>query len=149
MDCCKIFIIQCFDPSLEIIQGCEPQKFLCDHCNEAFVFFCIFEKSGKKRQWPEVYDLCHTLLKRVRFAHVRVCFHSRNVQKRATKSDTSGHCLGKNEATDLAVSQLRGSTIIAIISAHVLGPHMWASMGPGQCSSSSNLLKTVGVGWSC
>ena len=35
---------------------------------------------------------------------------------------------GKNEATDLAVSQLRGSTI-AIISAHVPGQHMWASAG--------------------
>ena len=30
---------------------------------------------------------------RVRFSHVRVLFDSRNVQKRATKSDTSGHCL--------------------------------------------------------
>ena len=30
------------------------------------------------RQWPEVYDSCHTFL---------------HVQKRATKSDTSGHCL--------------------------------------------------------
>ena len=56
---------------------------------EAFVFFCIFEKSGI------------------------------------------------NEATDLAVSQLRGSTI-AIISAHVPGQHMWASAGPsGQGPSSS------------
>ena len=73
------------------------------------------------RQWPKVYDLCHTflyvarvkthtdmreshanacdsrmsvcVLKRVRFSHVRVCFDSPNVQKRATKSDTSGHCL--------------------------------------------------------
>ena len=33
---------------------------------------------------------------------------------------------GKNQATDLTVGQLRGSTI-AIISAHVPGPHMWAS----------------------
>ena len=45
------------------------------------------------RQWPEVYDLCNTFLKRVRFSHGRVLFDSRNVQKRATKSDTSGHCL--------------------------------------------------------
>ena len=39
---------------------------------------------------------------------------------------------GKNEATDLAVSQLQGS----IISAHVPGPHMWASAGHGLSSSS-------------
>ena len=30
---------------------------------------------------------------RVQFSHVRVFSDSRNVQKRATKSDTSGHCL--------------------------------------------------------
>ena len=29
----------------------------------------------------------------VRFSHVRVFSDLRNVQKRATKSDTSGHCL--------------------------------------------------------
>ena len=61
------------------------------------------------RQWPEVYDLCHTFLhivrvrkhtnmrelhaKRVQCSHVRVFSDSRNVQKSATKSDTSGHCL--------------------------------------------------------
>ena len=46
------------------------------------------------RQWPEVYDLCHTShAKRVRFSHVRVFSDSRNVQKCATKSDTLGHCL--------------------------------------------------------
>ena len=37
---------------------------------------------------------------------------------------------GKNKAIDLAVSQIRGSTS-AIISAHVPGQHMWASVGPG------------------
>ena len=41
------------------------------------------------------------------------------------------------EATDLAVSQLRGSTN-AIISAHVPGQHMWASAGPGPSTSSPN-----------
>ena len=37
----------------------------------------------------------HTFLrsKRVQFSHVRVISDSRNVQKRATESDTSGHCL--------------------------------------------------------
>ena len=44
---------------------------------------------------------------------------------------------GKTEATDLAVSQLRGTTI-AIISAHVPGQHIWASAGPGLSSSSPN-----------
>ena len=43
------------------------------------------------RQWPEVYDLCHT--KRVLFSHVSVFSDYHNVQKRATISDTSGHCL--------------------------------------------------------
>ena len=50
----------------------------------------------RTRQWPEVYNLCHTFLhvaKRVRFSHGRVFSDSRNVQKQATKSDTSGHCL--------------------------------------------------------
>ena len=31
-------------------------------------------------------------VRRVRFSHVRVFSDSRNVQKHATKSDTSGHC---------------------------------------------------------
>ena len=34
---------------------------------------------------------------RVQFSHVRVFSDSRNVQKRATKSDTSGHCLAPAE----------------------------------------------------
>ena len=50
---------------------------------------------------------------------------------------------GKNEATDLAVSQLRGSTI-AIISAHVPGQHMWASAGQGPSSSSPKQCKLDG-----
>ena len=37
----------------------------------------------------------------------------------------------------------RGSTI-AIISAHVPGPHMWASAGPGQSSSTPKQWKTDG-----
>ena len=36
--------------------------------------------------------------KRVQFSHVRVFSDSRNVQKRATKSDTSGHCLAGSKA---------------------------------------------------
>ena len=48
---------------------------------------------------------------------------------------------GINEATDLAVSQLRGSTI-AIISAHVPGPPMWESAGPGPSSSSPKQWKS-------
>ena len=89
--------------------------------------------TSSSRQWPEVYDLCHTFLhiarvrkhtdmrelhakhtdmrelhakrvqlKRVQFSHVRVFSDSRNVQKRATKSDTSGHCLD----TSLLISTL-------------------------------------------
>ena len=39
-------------------------------------------------------DMRETHAKLVCFSHVRVFFYSCNVQKRATKSDTSGHCLG-------------------------------------------------------
>ena len=49
----------------------------------------------------------------------------------------------ENEATDLAVSQLRCSTI-AIISAHVPGQHMWASAGQGPSSSSPKQWKLDG-----
>ena len=54
------------------------------------------------RQWSKVYDLCHTFLHivlvrkhtfSVQFSHGRVFSDSHNVQKRLTKSDTSGHCL--------------------------------------------------------
>ena len=47
------------------------------------------------------------------------------------------------QATDLEVSQPRGSTI-AIISAHVPGQHMWASAGPGPSSSSPKQCKSDG-----
>ena len=50
---------------------------------------------------------------------------------------------GKNEATDLAVSQLQGSTV-PIISAHVPGQHMWASVGPGPSPSSPKQWKSDG-----
>ena len=50
---------------------------------------------------------------------------------------------GKNETTDLAVSQLRGSAI-AIISAHVPGQHMWSSAGQGLSSSSPKQCKSDG-----
>ena len=49
----------------------------------------------------------------------------------------------KKEATDLAVSQLRGSAI-AVISAHVPSQHMWASAGPGLSSSSPKQWKSDG-----
>ena len=44
------------------------------------------------------YMICVTLFWtfRVRFSYGSVLFDSRNVQKRATKSDTSGHCLVYN-----------------------------------------------------
>ena len=46
------------------------------------------------RQWPEVSDfVARFCSKRVQFSHVRVFSDSRNVQKRATKTDTSGHCI--------------------------------------------------------
>ena len=51
----------------------------------------------------------------------------------------------KNEATDLEVSQLLGSTI-AIISAHhdVPSPHTWASAGQGPSSRSLKPCKSDG-----
>ena len=51
---------------------------------------------------------------------------------------------GKNEATDLAFSQLQGSTIV-IISAHVPGQHMWTRAGPGLSSSSPKQCKSDGL----
>ena len=52
---------------------------------------------------------------------------------------------GINEATDHQVSQLRGFTI-AIISAHVPGPHIVGECWPGPEFKFS---KTVEVGWKC
>ena len=40
--------------------------------------------------------------KRVRFLHGRVLFDSRNAQKCATKSDTSGHCLALSTAKKIS-----------------------------------------------
>ena len=56
------------------------------------IFFLFALGSGPR------YMICVTLFctlreKSVRFSHVRVFSDSRNVQKRATKSDTSGNCL--------------------------------------------------------
>ena len=48
---------------------------------------------------------------------------------------------GKNEATDLTVSQLRGTTI-ATISAHVPSLLMWVSLGSGPSSSSRQQWKS-------
>ena len=56
------------------------------------------KKKKYSRQWPEVYDLCHTFLHVARVRkHTAMrelhAFDSRNVHKHATKFDTSGHCL--------------------------------------------------------
>ena len=53
------------------------------------------ELHAKRVQFSHVRELQFRELhaKLVRFSHVRVFSGSRNVQKRATKSDTSGHCL--------------------------------------------------------
>ena len=73
--------------------------------------------------------------------------HSQNCLKWQAMSETcidwtsqpGAYCIfqksGKHQATDLAVSQLRGS-IITTISAHVPGPHMWVSAGAGPSSTS-------------
>ena len=50
---------------------------------------------------------------------------------------------GTNKATDMVVSHLLGS-IIAIISAHVPGQHIWASVGQGLSSSSPKQWKSDG-----
>ena len=77
-------------------------------------------KCVQTRQWPQVYDLSHFSARcaspktygdpriaresRIavgfftRFSHRRRFFDSRNVQNRATKSDTSGHCLVQTNA---------------------------------------------------
>ena len=43
--------------------------------------------------WSENTAMLESHAFRVRFSHGRMLFDSRNVQKRATKSDTSGHCV--------------------------------------------------------
>ena len=54
------------------------------------------------RQWPKIYDLCHTFLdvaSQTTHCHARmvVCYLTKidlcNAKKRVTKSDTLGHCL--------------------------------------------------------
>ena len=52
--------------------------------------FC--KKVGDCRQWPKVYDLCHTQTRAI--LACPCVFWLENVQKCATISDTSGHCLG-------------------------------------------------------
>ena len=62
-----------------------------------FQFICIWLFFLLSRQWPEVYDLCHTFLhlresknllpweNRVRLSHGSRCFYLHNVQKRETQ----------------------------------------------------------------
>ena len=52
------------------------------------------KKSVGFRQWPEVYDLCHTFCTLRETQRVRKHTDMRELHaKRATKSDTSSHCL--------------------------------------------------------
>ena len=59
--------------------------------------FCTLRKSENTRTCENCTRFaCNSLMSvcfRVQFSHVRVFSDSRNVQKRATKSHTSGHCL--------------------------------------------------------
>ena len=55
--------------------------------------------------------------KHVQFSHVRVFSDSRNVQKRATKSDTSGHCLVETESCQTSFNFLpQGQQLLKIAS---------------------------------
>ena len=48
----------------------------------------------------KTHGLGHVHVFRVRFVHILVLFDLRNVQKLATKSDTSGHCLPCNSNSE-------------------------------------------------
>ena len=56
--------------------------------------------------------------KRVRTSHLRVLFDLRNVQKRATKSDTLGHCLCRSTCSWLVkeppIETERGKEILSL-----------------------------------
>ena len=54
---------------------------------------CLSRADLTRRQWPKVHDLCHAFLHVARVKNLRPCENRVNVQKRATKSDASGHCL--------------------------------------------------------
>ena len=47
--------------------------------------------------WNVLLQRKHTDIRELQFSHVRVFSDSLNLQKRATKSDTSGHCLPSSE----------------------------------------------------
>ena len=51
------------------------------------------EKAKSIRQWPEVYDSCHTFLHIVQVRKHKDMQESHVFHMHATKSDTSGHCL--------------------------------------------------------
>ena len=65
------------EPSWRVPVGSGLRYMIC------VTLFCTLRESENTR----------TCENRVRFSHVRVFSDSRNVQKRATKFDTSGHCL--------------------------------------------------------
>ena len=48
--------------------------------------------------------MSHIFARCTRFSHGRRFFDSRNVQKRATKSDTSGHCLKRTNAQHIELN---------------------------------------------
>ena len=56
--------------------------------------------------------------KRVRFSHLRMLFDSRNVQKRATKSDTLRHCICRTTCSWLVkeppIETERGKEILSL-----------------------------------
>ena len=70
------------------------------YCMASNLFNCpwFFLNSRKnKNKSGAVGHLKTEAVERVQFSHVRVFSDSRNVQKRATKSDTSGHCLVRGD----------------------------------------------------
>ena len=81
-------LLLCWQQSLVAIDS--------NSCQRSFPRFCV-----PPRQWLEVYDLCHIVLHVARVkkhtariacdSRMAVCFSTRNVQKPAKKSDTSGH----------------------------------------------------------
>ena len=69
---------------------------------------------------------------RTRFSHGRRFFDSRNVQKRATKSDTSGHCLLCTAANMQHMCAACTAAADAAGSEPLPGPRKWPEGPPGR-----------------
>ena len=87
---------------------------------------------------------CASKKTRVRFSHGRVFFDSRNVQKCATKSDTSGHCLWSSTAAAPPPGGVESASLGIVESrAHAVSSESSpsAALGPGGAESQLRRLR--------